>query len=117
MLDSINPTWPSIIGNLCLTPNSLRQPLSVRPGSQRASSWRPRSPNEEDVCFELSLCARSNSNHNNGMALTLAFIVNAALRLGFEFGPDVVEQLVQALTGPALRHHGARGRVAVIHGR
>lgn len=55
-------------------------------------------------------------NHSHGKTLTLAFIVNAALRLGLKLGPDVVEQLVQALAGPALRHHGARGRIAVIHG-
>jgi hypothetical protein len=47
----------------------------------------------------------------------LAFVVDAALRLGLEFGPDVVQELIQALAGPALGHHGAWGRVAVVHGR
>lgn len=52
-----------------------------------------------------------------GRRRTLALVVDAALRLGLKLGADAVEQLVQALAGPALGHHGARGRVAVVHGR
>lgn len=49
-------------------------------------------------------------------ALTLAFVVDVALRLGLELGADAVEQVVEALAGPARGSaHDAR-RVAVVHG-
>ena len=48
-------------------------------------------------------------------ALTLALVVDAALRLGLELGADAVEQLVQALAGAALGTAHDAGRV-VVHG-
>jgi hypothetical protein len=49
----------------------------------------------------------------------LAFIVDAALRFRLELGPDVVEQVVEALGWADLgaAHDGAGRGVAVIHGR
>lgn len=49
--------------------------------------------------------------------LTLAFVVDAALRFGLELGADVVEEVVQALAGAHLGAAHDAGRVAVVHGR
>jgi hypothetical protein len=51
--------------------------------------------------------------------LTLALVLDAALRLALKLGADVVEQLIEALAGAAGGHANARllGRVAVVHGR
>lgn len=51
------------------------------------------------------------------MPSDLAFVVDAALRLGLKLGADVVEEVVQALTGAALGAAHDAGRVAVVHGR
>lgn len=53
----------------------------------------------------------------HGSVLTLAFVVDAALRLCLELGPNVVEQLVEALGWADLgAPHDAGRRVAVVHG-
>lgn len=50
------------------------------------------------------------------MSLTLAFVVDAALRLGLKFGLDVVQQLVEALGRANLRApHHAGWWVSVVH--
>lgn len=49
--------------------------------------------------------------------LTLAFIFDSALSLSLELGPDVVEELVEALGWADLgASHDAGWRVAVVHG-
>jgi hypothetical protein len=48
--------------------------------------------------------------------LTLVFIFDTALRLGLKLGSDIVQKLVQALAGAALRAPQDTGRVAVVHG-
>jgi hypothetical protein len=49
-------------------------------------------------------------------SLTLAFIIDAALRLGLKLGPDLVQQLIQALAGVDLgAAHHARRWVSVVH--
>jgi hypothetical protein len=47
------------------------------------------------------------------MAGNLSFVINAALGLGLELGPNAVEEFVQALTWPSWRAAHARG--VVIH--
>lgn len=50
-------------------------------------------------------------------SLTLAFVVDAALGLSLELGPDVIEELVEALGRACLgAPHDAGRRVAVVHG-
>jgi len=48
--------------------------------------------------------------------LTLAFVVDTALRLGLKLGADAVEQIVEALAGPTRGPAHDAGRVAVVHG-
>jgi hypothetical protein len=59
----------------------------------------------------------SHRNHQgNRSSLTLALVVDAALRLGLKLGPDVVQQLIEALGWPNLGAPHHAGCVAVVHG-
>jgi hypothetical protein len=63
--------------------------------------------------LNVGMCCLSN------WALTLALIVHAALRLGFELRADGVQQLIQTLRRSTLPwRHGdaARSWITVVHG-
>lgn len=74
-------------------------------------------PAMSDV-FVQTLFNHATTNQIVWRLLTLALVVDAALRFRLELGPNVVEQLVQALGWANLgTTQDAGRRVAVIHGR